>query len=160
MTSDLNSILAAYKDACDHLKSVTAAELLAAFAEKFKANPSVKCMIWTQYTPYFNDGEPCTFSVHSDYPSRARMPMPGDVDSWTVVAGSVPPGDPTPYKDDADFFDGWEYRDERADEAQETAMEEFLSGLPDDLMARVLGDGVRVFVWEGGILADDYNSHE
>jgi hypothetical protein len=159
MTSNLNSILAAYKDACDHLKRVTASELLAAFAEKFKANPSVKCMIWHQYTPYFNDGDPCTFGVHSDYACRARLPMPGDVDTWTVVAGAAPIGDPATYMENADFFDGWEYKDERNNDAQQTEMDSFLNGLPDDLLARALGDGVRVFVWEGGILTDEY-SHD
>lgn len=34
------------------------------FAEFFAAAPDVKCVAWTQYAPYFNDGEPCTFSVH------------------------------------------------------------------------------------------------
>ena len=27
-------------------------------------NPAVAGVRWTQYTPYFNDGDPCTFSVH------------------------------------------------------------------------------------------------
>lgn len=29
----------------------------------FDADPEVKYVFWTQYTPYFNDGEPCVFSV-------------------------------------------------------------------------------------------------
>ena len=28
----------------------------------FKDNPQVTAFVWTQYTPYFNDGEECTFS--------------------------------------------------------------------------------------------------
>jgi|SRR5277367_899324 len=28
-------------------------------------DPTVTWFGWTQYTPYFNDGEPCIFSVHS-----------------------------------------------------------------------------------------------
>lgn len=159
MTSDLKSILSAYKAACDHLKTVTADELLKAFAEQFKANPTVKCMLWTQYTPYFNDGDPCTFGVNNEYACRARLPMPGDVGSWKVVAGAAPTGDPTAYMADADFFDGWEYRNEQIDEAQQSTMDNFLQGLPDDLLARALGDGVKVFVWEGGILTDEY-SHD
>lgn len=34
---------------------------------------------WTQYTPYFNDGDPCTFSVHDPYFSNAK-----DIDSITA----------------------------------------------------------------------------
>lgn len=30
----------------------------------FQNNPQVKAVVWSQYTPYFNDGDPCTFSVY------------------------------------------------------------------------------------------------
>ena len=33
----------------------------------FDTFPEVKSVSWTQYTPYFNDGEECTFSAHIDY---------------------------------------------------------------------------------------------
>lgn len=32
--------------------------------EFFDANPEIKVIKWTQYTPYFNDGDECVFSVH------------------------------------------------------------------------------------------------
>jgi hypothetical protein len=31
--------------------------------EFFDQNPLVKAIVWTQYTPYFNDGDTCTFRV-------------------------------------------------------------------------------------------------
>lgn len=33
------------------------------FTELFANFPEIKRISWVQYTPYFNDGEPCTFSV-------------------------------------------------------------------------------------------------
>lgn len=40
----------------------------AALSEEFKkvfdAHPEIKAIRWTQYTPYFNDGETCEFSRH------------------------------------------------------------------------------------------------
>lgn len=30
----------------------------------FVEHPTIQTISWTQYTPYFNDGEPCEFSVH------------------------------------------------------------------------------------------------
>ncbi len=33
-----------------------------------KSNGKITSFGWTQYTPYFNDGEECTFSTHVDYP--------------------------------------------------------------------------------------------
>lgn len=33
----------------------------------FEEHPKVKSFGWSQYTPYFNDGDTCTFSAHTDY---------------------------------------------------------------------------------------------
>lgn len=30
----------------------------------FDANPEIKSVTWTQYTPYFNDGDSCEFGVN------------------------------------------------------------------------------------------------
>lgn len=34
------------------------------FADFLRSYPNVKALYWTQYTPFFNDGEACEFSVH------------------------------------------------------------------------------------------------
>jgi len=36
--------------------------------ELFNENPTLMGFGWTQYTPYFNDGDVCTFRCNSDYP--------------------------------------------------------------------------------------------
>lgn len=33
----------------------------------FEAAPEIKAVVWEQYTPYFNDGEECIFSVNDLY---------------------------------------------------------------------------------------------
>lgn len=33
----------------------------------FKSNEQISAVGWDQWAPYFNDGEPCTFSVHDMY---------------------------------------------------------------------------------------------
>jgi hypothetical protein len=38
--------------------------LMAEFKKFFEENPDIEAIRWTQGTPSFNDGEPCTFSVH------------------------------------------------------------------------------------------------
>jgi len=35
--------------------------------EIFENNPVFKSFSWTQYTPYFNDGDSCEFSAYTDY---------------------------------------------------------------------------------------------
>lgn len=42
-------------------------ELKKEFKKFFAENPGVKMITWTQYTPYFNDGEECVFSVNEIY---------------------------------------------------------------------------------------------
>jgi hypothetical protein len=37
------------------------------FTEFFNNTPEIKEIFWTQYTPYFNDGEECTFRVNDIY---------------------------------------------------------------------------------------------
>ncbi len=39
------------------------AALKEAFSEFFAAHPEAKAIVWTQYAPYFNDGEACVFGV-------------------------------------------------------------------------------------------------
>ena len=39
------------------------AEFEPIFQEFFKAFPEIKMIAWTQYTPYFNDGEACVFDI-------------------------------------------------------------------------------------------------
>lgn len=34
------------------------------FSDFFRCTPEIKEICWTQYTPYFNDGDECIFSVH------------------------------------------------------------------------------------------------
>jgi hypothetical protein len=36
------------------------------FTELFAQAPKLKSVSWTQYTPYFNDGDTCEFSAHTD----------------------------------------------------------------------------------------------
>lgn len=50
-------------------------------AELFADNPTLQGFSWTQYTPYFNDGDVCTFSAHTDYPT-VSMVIDGRVMSW------------------------------------------------------------------------------
>ena len=50
-------------------KKDAAGEMFREEADKiFEKYSDLLSFSWTQYTDYFNDGEPCTFSVHGDYP--------------------------------------------------------------------------------------------
>jgi hypothetical protein len=48
----------------DEFKVKAKVALKEEFKTFFEQNPEVHTIRWTQYAPYFNDGEPCEFSVH------------------------------------------------------------------------------------------------
>lgn len=44
------------------------------FKKVFDAHPTLMGIMWRQYTPYFNDGEPCTFRVNDFDIKRTDTP--------------------------------------------------------------------------------------
>lgn len=62
------------------------------FDEFFRQYPQVYALTWTQYTPYFNDGEECTFRVHDlyyvlDKHQEAFRDRPGEWESYGFTYG-------------------------------------------------------------------------
>jgi len=55
--------------------------------EFFDRNPGITAVIWTQYTPYFNDGDPCTFSVGDPYFTNADGDQFDDIASYGEYEG-------------------------------------------------------------------------
>lgn len=128
-----------------------------ALAEFFNLYPEVESIRWHQYTPYFNDGEPCTFGV-------------GDV---TGRLHGVTEG--------GDYDDGYEYRfcpNDKSDWGREEIkkrglteadiknlkrLDEGLSALATaihglaDALEYVFGDGVEITATVNGIEIADYD---
>lgn len=53
----------------------------------FDKVPDVTAVIWAQYTPYFNDGDTCVFSVGEPYFTNANAEQIGDVTRWGEYEG-------------------------------------------------------------------------
>lgn len=113
--------------------------ILAPGLQEFMAShPDVKAIGWTQYTPYFNDGDPCEFSVHELHASA--------VDE----------------RDDEVGGDGWEYLYGKSTKgfSQKSwddliALKEALNGAEPELEA-AFGDHVLVIVTPAGIDVEEY----
>jgi len=60
--------IAELRQMLEDVKAQVKASALDAFKEEFKGvferHPEVLALRWTQYTPYFNDGDPCIFGVN------------------------------------------------------------------------------------------------
>jgi hypothetical protein len=112
------------------------------FQQLFAAHPTLKAVRWTQYTPHFNDGEPCVFHMH-----EARYLVEG------VAA------------DAGDYGDGFIGRYDRAElatvpgvAAVVEAAEKFTNGLREfqDLLREMLGDHLRVTVTATGVTLEEF----
>lgn len=55
--------------------------------EFFEKNPAIKAVMWTQYTPFFNDGETCEFSVNEPAFTNAEGEDLEDVNPWGEYEG-------------------------------------------------------------------------
>jgi hypothetical protein len=43
------------------------------FSEFWANNPDIQTVVWTQYAPYFNDGDACVFAVHDPVFTNFRL---------------------------------------------------------------------------------------
>ena len=138
------------------------------FKEFFKNNPEFVYVTWTQYTPYFNDGEACEFSVH---------------DKWFVTKKSL-----ARYHDidensedfeDMEFITGWaaeeaavymssysdtgkdtfieDYGPERGPVVYEEArrLEKILDQIPEEIYLDAFGDHSQITISANGISVDE-----
>lgn len=53
----------------------------------FELNPAINLITWTQYTPFWNDGDTCEFSVHAPYFSNATGDDIDDISSYGEYDG-------------------------------------------------------------------------
>ena len=109
-------------------------EIKAHLDEIFAKFPDVTGIRWRQYTPYFNDGDPCEFAVH-EAEVKLSAGTGGDED------------------------DGWEYSLPDKHPAKKV-IREFSDLIQSegmiDVMETVFGDHVQVVVTPEGVTADDY----
>ena len=70
----------------EELKKETLQLLQEGFAEIFQSQPDLDSIAWYQYTPYWNNGDHCRFSLHTDclflndeYAEDMEMPWADEV---------------------------------------------------------------------------------
>jgi hypothetical protein len=100
----------------------------------FDAHPKMKEFQWKQYTPYFNDGEPCTFRACTYDPSVNGTEWWSENDEEVKMTKKE-----------------WE--------AARKDVQEFLSAFEDDVMEHLFGDHCKVTVTKKGAKVEEY-SHD
>lgn len=127
------------EDARTQAKNAFMAELKDFFAR----NQDIKAIVWTQYTPYFNDGDTCEFRVNDICASNYE-----DVSHY----GEWESEDPTP----ADLMVYESYgRPGYTRELRE--LNDFMqSNLGEEVLQFAFGDHVSIRVTANGITIDEY----
>lgn len=131
--SAFDKILEMKKTYEDTLKAEGQELLKQHFAAFFEAHPAVQAIRWTQYTPYFNDGDACTFGVH-DFCYKEGGP--------TVFDGK---------DDDDDWEDGYGQTS-----STRAAVRELLESVPEDVMLAIFGDHVQITATRAGFDVAEY----
>lgn len=121
------------------------AEFPQILAPLFAKTDKIQSISWTQYTPYFNDGDTCEFGCNC-----------GDIE----VNGE--------YKGDIDWFD-WKvnseyYPDHKPDSSVDVSacnvvreMEEALDSVPEEFYQDLFGDHAKITVHRNGeIVVEEY----
>jgi len=127
-----------YEDAVKAVGREGISKLLAPLFERY---PRVLHVTWTQYTPYFNDGEPCEFNANGRYADVTFSPAESDVMT----------------KESAKAETRWSSKDPAEQEAIK-AFHDAL-GIDDSVMLAAFGDHVEVTVDRNGIEVVEYE-HE
>lgn len=116
--------------------------------ELFEKHPKLESFSWSQYTPYFNDGDECIFSVNNSY-----IEVKFDGKEFEEVSGSSfdkhnPSYGSTDYNKETRENVGLEeaYKD----------IEELLSSIDEDSYNNIFGDHVKVISSRKGFKTQDY----
>lgn len=139
----------------------------ASIKDFFEKHPKIHMFSWVQYTPYFNDGEPCEFGVHEAYmltksghhawvnesegyyDLESYVPLEVDWDSYKA----------SDYKNKTYVLT--EYADEMTVEEVTAAKKDLdaIMSLPEEVFQALFDDHVKVTVTKDGIDTDEF-SHD
>lgn len=120
--------------------------------ELFENNPKLTSFTWNQYTPYFNDGDTCTFGVNRDY---FTINLTGQsLDLWGVDRWNDPGYEYTP--------DPKHYNLNSVDEiiSIATGINKVLYLFEDDDLLMMFGDHAEITVFRDGDIDIDSYDHD
>jgi hypothetical protein len=144
---EYNGLLAGIEAAKAKVQEAGKDAVAALFKAFFREYPEVTAIGWTQYTPHFNDGEPCEFSLGEFYVSSKT-----DAD-WAEVSRL--------YSDDEDavFRDPYTLGKSAKDRRLKEALATLVRSANEDIFETAFGDHVMVIATPEGFHVSEY-SHD
>lgn len=110
--------------------------------EFFKSNKNIKAITWAQYTPHFNDGEPCEFGVGDMWVLSKK-----GYKEWQENGGYPEDFDVNSFEDD-DFS--------KEDLEEVESFVGVLRKIPSEVYLGMFGDHVQIVVTKNEISVEDY----
>ena len=144
------------EDAKKEMKKTAKAVFTEASEAIFEKYPQLLSYRWTQYTPYWNDGDTCTFSAYVDDPVCEIKTEEGKVIKYSQY------GDYLYEDDDVEF----EVSEEEQQEFEKkygkigTEVAKFLQTFGDDDLEVMFGDHAAVTVKRTGKVSVEEYEHE
>ena len=87
MTNSIDAFIAEFTEIKAQFQRDAQVKLKEVFAEFWEKNPGIKTVLWTQYAPYFNDGDPCEFSVNDVHYTNAEGSDLDNMSGWGEYNG-------------------------------------------------------------------------
>lgn len=132
-------------------------------------DPTIKAFGWTQYTPYFNDGDTCIFSVNNPWFLTIDDPEIDDIEDLDEYEVSYYSGHPSlgkrgyhwegEYPNRKMVDEAYTGPDEARYNRVKALSDAIDSGHFDNVLLEAFGDHAEIIVRASGITVDSY-SHE
>lgn len=137
--------------------------------EIFKEHPKLKSFSWTQYTPYFNDGDTCSFRAYTDDPRIQFGDEEEREEYYFANTERVPTGNTvedrydwrTPKRQIPEMVEVKKVHtpEELEKNSAYTAVRDLLSTFEETDYEQMFGDHVEVIVTPDGVEVEEY-SHD
>jgi hypothetical protein len=150
------------------LKQELNEKVKAAFAEAsrelFESHPGLESFGWRQYSPHFNDGEPCYFRARNEDLESLTINGESGYDlEWYGETKYQPTGrsEPSGWGGTRQVYANLPNSNYDAElTAAADAVLEFLARFDEDDYEEMFGDHVEVTVTRDGVTVDEYTSHD
>jgi len=148
-SSTIDAFIQEYNDFLNEFSKKATEKLKEVFNEFWNSNPEIKVVTWTQYAPYFNDGDACVFRIND--PTFSNATDPNDIEDlrWGEYDG-----------DTEGVWAICHYSDETpgVDKDSIKTLSDFIqSNAMESVLQNTLGGDNRIVVTREGITSYDYS---
>lgn len=141
--SNLKTLIKAFKSETKIFQDKLSTAFKDEVQKLLDANPEIHGIKWEQFTPYFNDGEPCEFQVHE----YAIMFSKEDEDTKTYELS------------DREYDFAPDSKEAIITKKVHEVLNEF-NRLPSEILRLLFGDHVEVIATRKGFRVEEYEDHD